>query len=288
MRQDVSSAFCLRRAMLALGLVASALLPSPTLPMLTPVARPLAASSVQLNLAEERIESVKACGIAGLMGTLASAPVRASELLASNAFAKAGTLAEWQFTTGVFAVELALFGVVYRCIVRDDDNDMLKQGAVGAAALCRALSSSHWVASMPASKMWLELAVYFGEGVLAFGCAAAALEFAWDRGIAYRLGGIGLPPTYGFFDNFYDEPLSMNRNPVRRLPPPSSPDLFPRNNYRGEAPRYYRSGPSQTYMDRSSVGGMTRRSVSAPGGMMRGRSARERMLRSTERFRLTR
>ena len=58
--------------MLALGLVASALLPSPTLPMLTPVARPLAASSVQLNLAEERIESVKAFGIAGLMGTLAS------------------------------------------------------------------------------------------------------------------------------------------------------------------------------------------------------------------------
>jgi len=271
--------------MLALGVVASALLPSPTLPVLTPVARPLAAASVQLNLAEERIESVKAFGIAGIMGTLASAPVRASELLASNAFAKAGTLAEWQFTTGVFAVELALFGVVYRCIVRDDDNDMLKQGAVGAAALCRALSSSHWVSSMSASKMWLELAVFFGEGVLAFGCAAAALEFAWDRGIAYRLGGIGLPSTYGYglFDAFYDDSMPVNRN-ARRLPPPSTPDIFPRNNYRGESPRFYRSGPSQTYMDRTSVGGMTRRSP----GLMRGRSVRDRTLRSTERFRLTR
>jgi len=180
---------------------------------------------------------------------LGSVPMRFSELISTKAFEKAGKLAEWEFHTGIFAFELALFGVVYRCVVREDDNDMLKQGAVGAAALCRALSCTHWTYGTAPTKMWLELGVYFGEGVLAFGCAAAALEWAWDRGLAYRLPGIGLPPN----DYYYDE-------------------------FRGGPPRY---------MDRTSVNGIPRNGV--PRRTVRDRALRDRsMMMAPERFPMNR
>jgi len=210
-------------------------------------------ATVRLSLAEERIQSVKAFGIAGVMGTLGSVPMRFSELMSTKALEKAGKLAEWQFHTGIFAFELALFGVVYRCVVRDDDNDMLKQGAVGAAALCRALSSTQWTYNTPPTKMWLELGVYFGEGVLAFGIAAAALEWAWDRGLAYRLPGIGLPQN----DYYYDD------------------------GFRGGPPRYMDRTPMNGISGMPGMNGMPRRSV-------RDRTLRDRSMMASERFRTNR
>ena len=91
------------------------------------------ASPLRCSLAEERMESGKAGAIAALTGSLCSAP---AALLASTAFTP-----QWEFATDTLVVQLLLFGVVYRYAVRSDDNEQLKQGAVGAFALVRTLSS---------------------------------------------------------------------------------------------------------------------------------------------------
>ena len=199
---------------LALSIAVSGLLPS-TAPLLVPTARCTARTApLTLSLRDERTESGKVCAISAIAGSLASAPVKLSTLYASNAFVKSSTLGQWEFSITVLAVQLALFGVVYRAAVRCDDNDNLKQGAVGAAALCRALSalpvSNSWT-----PETWLQLGVFFGEGALAFGCAATAIEFAWDKGWATPLQGVA-PVLYEEDDfvqqrRYYDQ-RNDNRN----------------------------------------------------------------------------
>lgn len=183
-------------------------------PVLAPASRRPAAALARLSLEPapwpERVQSAKAAGIAAVSGSVASAPVKASALLASNALSKGkesvSLMNEWVFCTVELGVELALFGAVYRCIVRSDDNDMLKQGAIGAFALCRALASTQILKD---TNTWMQIGTYFGESALAFSAAAAALEFAWDRGWCRRLPGIGLPPYY--YDD-YDDPRSYFRD----------------------------------------------------------------------------
>ena len=133
------------------------------------------------ELSQEKIEAAKACGISAAWGVLAAVP-----FIAFNE--AVDTLAEWQFSIGMYAAELALFGAVYRCVVRSDDNAMLRQGAVGAAALCRAF------AAVPLSAKWtsvmtMQLFSSSMEGAVVFGCAAAGLEYAWNRGLARPLEG---------------------------------------------------------------------------------------------------
>jgi len=238
--------------------IVTAFLPSPTPPLL---AVPRSTISVQLNLAEERVESVKAGVIAAFSGSLAEVPVKASALLASSsigtgavkasAFANFFT-AQWEFNTYALAVQLALFGVVYRCIVRSDDNVMLTQGAVGAFAMCHALSATQ-VTSMWSTSMWVQLGTYFSESVIAFGVAAATLEFAWSKGFGRRLPGVGLPPDrYGWrpWRPFRDEQQYYLDEPPPGPYPPRDPyygNSLPPPSYRGEppppfiddAPRYY-------------------------------------------------
>jgi hypothetical protein len=83
-------------------------------------------------LAEERAESGKAAVIAALSGSACAAP---AALLASTAFTP-----QWEFATDTLVVQCLLFGVVYRYAVRSDDSEQLKQGAVGAFAVCRTLN----------------------------------------------------------------------------------------------------------------------------------------------------
>lgn len=241
--------------LLALTLVSSRGLTSPTAPVF---ASPLRCAGVRCSdperkavFSEERSESVKAGGIASLTGTMASAPVKASAVLATLPV-KATALASWQISTCVFAVQLFLFGIVYRCTVRCDDNDALRQGAVGAAALCRALglmqTNNAWTGDR-----WLQLGLSFGESALAFGVAAAALEFAWDKGYGRRLPGLGLPPDFekrlrreekrilreekAFAKRLYD----FEEKRMRDGPPPPYRDEPPRP-FLGEPPppRFYR------------------------------------------------
>jgi len=160
-------------------------------------------ASVKLNIAEERLQSIKACTIAAASGTLASVPVFGVDK-------GIHTTTDLLFSVGMLAPELALFGAVYRCTVRSDYNDPLKMGAVGAFAICRAL------ASLPISGKWTpeltnQLFVSLGEGAVAFGIAAAAIEFAWSRGYAYPLEGTSRAlsecgyDSYGYqgYDNGY-------------------------------------------------------------------------------------
>ena len=165
---------------------------------LPPTQKATRTTTPHLALAEERAESGKAAAIAAIAGSICATP---AALLASNAFS-----AQWEFSTDALAVQLFLFGVVYRYATRSDDNDMLKQGAVGAFALTRTLSSVQVGAqctALPLScgaplsyldwDMLLQLGAYFGESALAFGGAAFALEQCWDRGWASRLPPGGLP-----------------------------------------------------------------------------------------------
>ena len=114
-------------------------------------------------------------------------------------------------------MQLALFGVVYRCAVRCDDSSPLRQGAVAAAALCNALSTLPLATKdLWTDKTMLSFFVHFGEDVIAFGFAARALEWAWSRGYADPLPGIGLPPEERYY---YDQPPRYYDRP--QLPPQS-------------------------------------------------------------------
>ena len=171
-----------------------------TFPQRPPITRtfPQRAASPRLALAEERTESAKAGVIAAVCGSVCSAP---AALVSTIAFTP-----QWEFATDALALQLALFGVVYRYAVRTDKNEQLQQGAVGAFALVRTLSSvqvGSQCSALPLNcgppigyldwDMLLQLGAYFGESALAFGGAAFALEFAWSKGWAKRLPAEGLP-----------------------------------------------------------------------------------------------
>jgi len=253
-------------AMLALNIaVASAFQPAATLPLLAPTPLRAAPIAMMYNYDEdeefidiEKEESIKTCAFAAISGTVASAPVKASALLASNAFAKATTVGQWEFSTCVLAVQLALFGLVYRAAVRSDDNDNQKQGCIGAFALFRALSATQVSATWNPSSffdphMWLTLGVYMGESAIAFGCAAAAIEMAWNRGWSRPLPGVGLPVTRNYY-NDYGEYEAQQFGP-RRPGPGFRGSVRPTRLGRGREP-YFNDG--RPYAD-DSIAGATRR-----------------------------
>ncbi|MEM6251635.1 MAG: hypothetical protein AAF821_01825 [Cyanobacteria bacterium P01_D01_bin.156] len=80
----------------------------------------------------ERIESIKAGGIAALTGVLLSMALATLQpnVWGSNAYI---------VRIAVATVSAFLFGVTYRYIVRNDSNPHLRSGAVGAFALTRGL-----------------------------------------------------------------------------------------------------------------------------------------------------
>ena len=186
--------------MLLLGLLlggASAFVPGST-PVIAPAGR-RAAASVRLSLEIERSESWKCAFISAFSGSLASAPIKASSLIASVAsspgeapkwslLASSNAASHYQFGLMSMFVELALFGVIYRCVVRYDDNDALKQGCVGGFALFHAMSATQ-VTKMWSPEMFLQIGANVGVSALAFGVAASTLEFCFDRGVAFRLPG---------------------------------------------------------------------------------------------------
>jgi len=145
-------------------------------------------------LAEERAASAKV-GVASLLsGSLASIPLA---LAAPDSFT-----AQWELAHDGLAVMLLLFGVVYRYAVREDQSEMLKQGVVGAFAVTRALAelrASPGCTALPltcgAPLGYVDWSMITGgtfgfvEALVAFGGAALALEFGFERGVLNRLGG---------------------------------------------------------------------------------------------------
>ena len=194
-------------------------------PSITPRSSP-----AQLSL----VESAKAGVISTVGGSLASAPAKASALLAAEAF-KWGT---WEVGTASFATELFVFGVVYRYAVRNDFASRPKQGTVLAFAVFRAFTLISLQASslsdLGTSAKMLQLLAGFGESAIAFWGAAWALEYCWNRGYARRVDD--------FLPDFYYDDYTLDQ---MRGPPPYYRDGPPPPYYDGpRGPRYSQRDPS--------------------------------------------
>lgn len=139
----------------------------------------------------QRIESIKT-GIIGLLaGGIASAPFIGLHDLQ----APIGGLASWEFDTDMASLMGALFAIVYRyCIREEDDNDMLNMGVVGAFVVVRTLSRIRvptYCTAVPLDcgdplgyfdyDMLGQLALNGLESAALFGGAAAAMEYAYDK-----------------------------------------------------------------------------------------------------------
>lgn len=164
-----------------------------------PCAPARSARSTVCSLADERLESAKAGLLSAFSGSVASAPL---SLLLS-----AGTLsAQWEFASDALALQLLLFGVVYRYAVRNDDSMQLKQGAVGAFVVTRVTAMARPAAYCTALPLscgpplgyldWDLIGQLVQMGAvsgLAFGGAALGLEQCFARGLIGRLPSSGLP-----------------------------------------------------------------------------------------------
>lgn len=244
--------------MLSLVVGSASLLHSPAPPLLGLTAQTAPRASVRLydpyddlaDITEERAESAKAGFITSIAGSLAASPVKASALIVSN-----NLYQQWQYSSVALAVQLAFFGIVYRYAVRSDDNDMLKAGAVGGFVMCHTLSSPQILSQFSGKsspdqwKMWIQLGASFGESVIVFGLAAAALEWAFNRGWLYRLPGYsGLPQRDEYFGDFFNfgrdrDTYNANYRGGRFRPPPLMSADYRRNGFDDEYDdEYYRRG----------------------------------------------
>ena len=87
----------------------------------------------------QRIESLKSVVLGALSGGVAVTPIA---YLHYVYFASNESIAQWEFVTDMSSLQAALFAIVYRYAVRqNDDNPMLNQGVVGAFVIVRTLSN---------------------------------------------------------------------------------------------------------------------------------------------------
>ncbi|CAK8994131.1 unnamed protein product, partial [Durusdinium trenchii] len=129
---------------------------------------------------EERLESVKAGLTAVGSGAVAMVPISGVAGMKRTLFAALGLLdpdrltPRWEFQLDMLALDIFLFGVVYRYAVRaGDDNPMLRTGVIGAFVLPRAL----FLVQMPAECQALPLNC--GEPLGYFSWAMLA-QVAWQ------------------------------------------------------------------------------------------------------------
>lgn len=88
----------------------------------------------------QKIESTKTAVVGLLAGGIALTPFALiHDVFLGGDFVRNG-LAQWEFDTDMGSIEAALFAIVYRYCIREDDNPMLNQGVIGAFVLVRALS----------------------------------------------------------------------------------------------------------------------------------------------------
>ena len=105
--------------------------------------------------------------------------------------------ASWEFDTDMGSLQSALFAIVYRyCVREEDDNDMLNMGVVGAFVVVRTLSRIRVPGYCTAAPldcgdplgyfdfdMLQQLAFNGLESVALFGGAALAMEIAYKKGL---------------------------------------------------------------------------------------------------------
>ena len=137
----------------------------------------------------QRIESIKTATLGLLSGGVLSTPfIALHDIPAYGA-------ASWEFDTDMGSLQSALFAIVYRyCIREEDDNPMLNQGVVGAFIVVRTLSRirvPEYCTAAPLDcgdpigyfdwDMLGQLALNGLESVALFGGAALAMEVAYNK-----------------------------------------------------------------------------------------------------------
>ena len=140
----------------------------------------------------ERLESVKTAVVSGVVTSVAGAP--------ADVVLHAGFLPQAEFNVDQLSLMGAVFGLVYRYAVREDDDDQLRMGVVGAFALTRALSSvtvSETCSYAPLRcgpplgyldyHMAYQLLSALAESGIAFYAAAAAIDWAAQRNYLKRV-----------------------------------------------------------------------------------------------------
>eukprot|EP01041_Mallomonas_annulata_P009608 gene9608-19973_t len=147
-------------------------------------------SSMDVTTTLDRLESVKAAVISTASGSICFLPYALLTGIIG------GFDGQWEFSHDSLAIMLALFGITYRYIVRENENPMLTQGAVGAFAITRALSLINvpdTCSAIPLDcgapfhyfsfSMALSGLSGFVESIIAFGGAAFYIERAFNSGI---------------------------------------------------------------------------------------------------------
>jgi len=137
----------------------------------------------------QRIESTKTAALGLLSGGILSTPfIALHDIPAYGA-------PSWEFDTDMGSLQSALFAIVYRyCIREEDDNDMLNQGVVGAFVVTRTLSRIRvplYCSAAPLDcgdplgyfdyDMLQQLVLNGLESVALFGGAALAMEYAYSN-----------------------------------------------------------------------------------------------------------
>lgn len=167
-------------------------------------------SSTALQLAADnkfgvlqRIESIKCLVVGGLAGSLALAPVAlVHDVFFLAPHVTTSGLAQWEFDNDMASLVSALFAIVYRYCIRQDENEQLKQGVVGAFVLTRTLSRivvppycTAIVLNCGSPLGYLDWSmiqqglVNGVESAVMFGATAAAMEWAMSKGYISKFPG---------------------------------------------------------------------------------------------------
>jgi len=145
----------------------------------------------------QKLESVKSAVVGALAGGVALTPLA---LLHDTVFGEyAGIVngaAQWEFDTDMGSLQAALFAIVYRYCIREDENPMLNQGIIGAFVLVRVLSKIRVPSYCSYAPLdcgeplgyfdWnmLSQAGWAGvESAALFGVAALAMDYCFSRDI---------------------------------------------------------------------------------------------------------
>jgi len=145
----------------------------------------------------QRIDSAKSLVLGLIVGSVAQAPVS----FLHDVFI-ADSLAQWEFDTDAAALQAGLFAIVYRYCIRQDENEQLNQGVIGAFCLVRTLSRINVPGYCSAVPLhcgaplgyldWnvLQQAAWSGaESVLMFGFTALAIDIATSKGYISKFPG---------------------------------------------------------------------------------------------------
>jgi hypothetical protein len=138
-------------------------------------------SQLQNSLWHERLESLKA----GALAAIALAFVAGCGTVINPAFMRIPTIA---LDISIAAFSGFLFGITYRHLVGNGEDDHLQSGAIGAFALVRGLAQAElfWVYG---ASLWA-VGIAIVESFVMFGVAALLLDLALDRHWIRRFTGL--------------------------------------------------------------------------------------------------